>query len=251
MYNITKMREEFIKKCGYEPTHKELMQYIKNNQALNGSSENTQSNDTLTGIFLIIWFISSIVSLIYLSAVERETELLIIFGHYFLVFGIMIFLSKINVKNYFWLFILGLCFIGYVVFSPKGIKINMDTDMFGFLVMGAIFFVVGVVLLVSTLKTKRDVNLITIDAVVSDYLKDSDGLRACVYEFEFEGNKYNVSDNFYTNVKVPAIGDIKQIKIKPDNPGVIITEKDLSLNIFLSIPFILMGGLFIIISLFG
>ena len=57
MYNITKMREEFIKKCGYEPTHKELMQYIKNNQALNNINEDTSNKDTLLGIFLITLFI--------------------------------------------------------------------------------------------------------------------------------------------------------------------------------------------------
>ena len=252
MYDLDKIRQEFINKCGYEPTNKELLEYIKNTREINSPNANTNSSKA-AGILVIVWFIASILSLLYYAKTEQPIPLMLVFGHYFLVFGILAFLankSNNNQVNVVWPFILGLGFMTYLFIFPDGIKINMDPNMFMFFVLGSIFFVVGLSLFISTIHKTRSNNLVGVNAVICDYHRGSKGTRACVYEYEYNGQKYTVCDNYYTNIKVPQLGTIKHIKINKDNPEEIITKGETMTLLFLAIPFMLMGGLCVCLSLF-
>lgn len=249
MLNKNKMRKQFIRDAGYEPTSEELQEYIKNNEALMIESTKGQNKgDKLVGALVLIWFFLSIGSLLYLASLERTVELLVVFGHYFLVFGIMILISnfkKINTDAAFKiLFSLGIVFVLYIDFLSDGIKIKMNKDMFGFFVLGSIFFVTGIGMLISVIKKKIIANGINVQATVCGHKKDGDA-SACIYEYEYNGNKYKYCDNYYTLDKKPEIGSVHTIKV---NPGAS-NEIDYSL-LFMAIPFILMGGLFVFVSLF-
>ena len=245
-----KMRRQFIRDAGYEPSPEELQEYIKNNEAIDIVNAQKQSNgDKWVGILILIWFFLSIGSLLYLAYLEKGIETLVIFGHYFLVFGIMILISnfkKINMDAaYKILFSVGIVFVIYIDFFSNGIKIKMNEDMFGFFILGSIFFVTGIGILISIIKKKIKSNGINVQAIVCDYKTEGES-KACVFEYEYNGYKHKYCDNYYTKGNHPAIGSIQTIKVNPDNTS---NKIDYTL-LFISIPFILMGGLFVFVSLF-
>lgn len=245
-----KMRRQFIRDAGYEPTSEELQEYIKNNEALMIESTKGQNKgDKLVGALVLIWFFLSIGSLLYLASLERTVELLVVFGHYFLVFGIMVLISnfkKINTDAAFKiLFSLGIVFVLYIDFLSDGIKIKMNKDMFGFFVLGSIFFVTGIGMLISVIKKNILARGIKIQATVCAHKKDGDA-STCVYEYDYNGYHYKYCDNYYTTDEKPAIGSVQTIKVNPGGSN----ETNYSL-LFMAIPFILMGGLFVFVSLFA
>ena len=157
--DLEKQRQEFIIKFGVEPTKEELLTYIKNNVEMNDGNFDNKKNvlkdsESTTGILLLIWFVSSIITLMYFSSIERTIELMLVFGHYFLVFGIMAFLSSKNVENMNLLFVLGIVFLFSVLLFPGEIHINIDPDRFVFLILGLIFFVTGLVFFSKVIKAK-------------------------------------------------------------------------------------------------
>ena len=148
--DLEKQRQEFIIKFGFEPTKEELLTYIRNNVEMNDGNFDNKKNvlkdsESTTGILLLIWFVSSIITLMYFSSIERTIELMLVFGHYFLVFGIMVFLSNRNIKNFSWLFLTGIVFMLTLVLFPGIIKVNLSHEMFMFLIFGLIFFIVGII----------------------------------------------------------------------------------------------------------
>ena len=255
-YDLEKKRQEFINKCGYEPTPQELDNYINNNTEYNlqgfGNMETTTytpSNGSTSGWLVLLWFACSFGAIFYLSGLERTIELMLVFGHYFLVFGIMAFLSSKNVENMNLLFVLGIVFLFFVLFLPGQIQINIDPDRFMFLILGLIFFVTGLVFLSKVIKSKiLKGKFVKIDAYVSDYIC-SDDMKACVFEYEYEGKKYIKNDNIFTSGPLPAIGSIKSIRINPNNPDEIYATDMSWFFIIMAIPFTLMGGLFVLVGL--
>jgi multidrug transporter EmrE-like cation transporter len=189
----------------------------------------------------------------YLAATERTIEMMVVFGHYFLMFGIMILMSnfkKIDLDTaYKILFSVGIVFVLYIDFFSNGIKINMDPDMFGFFVLGLIFFVAGIGMLIAVIKNKIKPSGVDVQAVVCEH--HYDGISSiCIYEYEYNGIKYKRSDGYYTTKKKPPIGTIKTIKVNPDFPANA-TSSGIDYNLlFISIPFILMGGFMIFVSFF-
>ena len=98
-------------------TIEELMQYIKDNYEVNGDGSNsTTNNNNGTGILVIVWFIASIISLLAFAKQEKVAELVLVFVHYFLVFGLLALLSNKGNANISWLFIVGLIFLD--IFNP-------------------------------------------------------------------------------------------------------------------------------------
>ena len=252
--DLEKQRQEFIIKFGFEPTKEELLTYIKNNVEMNDGNFDNKKNvlkdsESTTGILLLIWFVSSIITLMYFSSIERTIELMLVFGHYFLVFGIMAFLSSKNVENMNLLFVLGIVFLFSVLLFPGEIHINIDPDRFVFLILGLIFFVTGLVFFSKVIKAKiLKGKFVKIDAYVSDYIGDDD-MKACVFEYEYEGKKYGKNDNIFSSGSTPAIGSIKSIRINPNKPDEIYATDISWFFIIMAIPFTLIGGVFIIVAL--
>ena len=252
--DLEKQRQEFIIKFGFEPTKEELLTYIKNNVEMNDGNFDNKKNvlkdsESTTGILLLIWFVSSIITLMYFSSIERTIELMLVFGHYFLVFGIMAFLSSKNVENMNLLFVLGIVFLFSVLLFPGEIHINIDPDRFVFLILGLIFFVTGLVFFSKVIKAKiLKGKFVKIDAYVSDYIGDDD-MKACVFEYNFNEQIYKVTDNVYTSGRLPRIGTIKKIRVNPDKPDEIVFQTMSGYSLILAIPFTLIGGVFIIVAL--
>ena len=252
MFNIDEMRKQFIKDVGYEPSQKELMEYIKNKMPLDMSSSRKKNTSKLTSILIIIWFISSFVSLMYLSSIGKNMESILVFGHYFLVFGITALISTIkkndNEISFNILYGTGLAFLLYINFFSENIRIDLSNDQLLFLVLGSIFFIVGVVMLVSEIKKLFFSNLIDIEATVCDYKKFK-GNRCCVYEFDYCGHKIKADGDYYTNIGLPAVGTIQTIKINSNNPLEVHTKKSSFFSIILAIPFVVVGGMFVLLAL--
>lgn len=249
MYDFDKLKEEFKNKTGYEPSQKELMQYIKDNYEVNNAGSNATNKSNGAGILLIIWFIASIVSLLLFSQQEKVTELVLVFVHYFLVFGLLALLSNKKNASIEWLFIVGLVFLAFLWLDPNGVKINIDSELIIFAGMGLVFFVTGIVFLGIGINSNVKKNkYISVNAIICEHIRHGKS-KACVYEYEVDSQKYKVSDNFYTNVNVPELGSIKNIKVNPNNPTEILTSSSLSFFILFSIPFIVMGGLFLLVGL--
>lgn len=255
-YDYEKMRQEFINKCGYEPTKEELLSYIKDKVEMSGSDYGDVKNpvrntNSTSGILLLVWFFCSIIALLYFSSIEKPIELMLVFGHYFLVFGLMAFFSSRKVDNYNWLFFVGIAFIFTLAFFPGTININFDPDMFMFLVLGLIFFVVGLVFTGKfVLGLKSSSKFIEVSAKVVGY-DNYDAVGACIYEYDFNGRKYKVTNNIYTSGNLPAIGTIKNIKINPNNPNEIITQNMSWFFLIFALPFTLIGGIFVLVALFA
>ena len=251
--DLEKQIQEFIIKFGFEPTKEELLTYIKNNVEMNDGNFDNKKNvlkdsESTTSILLLIWFVSSIITLMYFSSIERTIELMLVFGHYFLVFGIMVFLSNRNIKNFSWLFLTGIVFMLTLVLFPGIIKVNLSHEMFMFLIFGLIFFIVGIIFIgkfISDFKVKK--SFIEINAELVGY--DGDDMKACIFEYNFNEQIYKVTDNVYTSGRLPRIGTIKKIRVNPDKPDEIVFQTMSGYSLILAIPFTLIGGVFIIVAL--
>ena len=73
----------------------------------------------------------------------------------------------------------------------------MNEDMFGFFVLGSIFFVAGIGMLISVIKNMIVSKNVTVQAVVSGYKTDGQS-SICIYEFEYNGQTYKKCDEYYT-----------------------------------------------------
>lgn len=250
-YDIDKLKEEFRNKCGYEPSQKELFNYMKDKMALENPGKKQQKMG-FQGWLIIIWFLCSFAALFYLSGFERTIELMLIFGHYFLVFGIMIVLSNKGVKNLAWLFIAGLIFIGVVVFYPEVITIKINEDKLMFIVMGGIFAGAGILVYPLTTGSLGDrEEYQSVQAIVSGYVKGRKRMVACTYEYEFNGMKYNNCDNYYTNVSVPELGSIVHLRVNPEDPNIFVVKRKKTIGDFIfSAIFVVVGLIMIIAGLF-
>ena len=181
--NIKKI---FIKRNGYVPTEEELDKFISSGDYLENNATYSKG-EIWTSRLLIIWFITSIVSLFMFSYMEKAAELVLVFVHYFLVFGIIILFSKKKDANLTWLFVAGLIFLAFLWLGPNGIKINMNADMMMFAGLGLVFFVAGIVFLITGLNNiRKNKTYIGVNAIVCGHRRHGKS-KACVYEYEIDG----------------------------------------------------------------
>lgn len=242
MYDLDKLKQEFVAKCGYEPTQQELMNYLSDKKSLENGGKPKEKKG-FYGWLIIGWFVCSFIALFLLGGDEHEVETALIFGHYFLVFGIMIVLSNRGVKNFSWLFILGIAFIVLVVFYPGFIKIDINPDNFMIIVMGAIFAGTGLLvyfMITGELGDKPEYQ--DVQAIVCGYVKGKKGSVACAYEYEFNGIKYNNHDNYYTSISVPKLGAIVHLRVNPNDPNIFVAKKKKTLqSLLFPAIFVLLG----------
>ncbi len=248
---MDKIKQEFIKKVGYEPSKEELLEYIKNNDELNKHRNNSSnSGSKISGILVIIWFLASFISLILFAGLDRNVELAIVLVQYFLMFGAMAFFGSKNEKSIGWILAFGLALIAFLWLNGDGIKIKGDPELIMVAAMGLIFFLVGMFMLISNLNANsRKKDYVGVNAIICDYSIGRKRTKACVYEYEFNGKKYKITDNFYTNINVPQLGTIKNIYVNPNNPNEILTNSSNLFLILFSLPFIIVGGLLLLVGL--
>ena len=183
---------------------------------------------SLIGIVFIIWFIASIIGLIYFSKIN-EYYTIMIFGQYFLVFG-MIPLFKAEGSDklisipFLSIGILGLV-IPYLMMHSELLGFEINWESFLAFLGVLIFFLVGAALFITPIIKKNRLKKVCTETVSATIIKHhtyySDGktMYCHVYSFKYINKEYKVSDNYYTNVGVKPVGTVVELKINPDNPN--------------------------------
>lgn len=203
----------------------------------------------LIGTIFLIWFIGSIISMLYLSKIN-EYYTIMIFGQYFLVFGLIPLKAAIGKEKLISIpFILvGLCciVIPYLMMNPDLLSVNLNWNNIIPLLLILVFVIAGIAMIfipvIFNNKLKK-ICTITVNAKIVDYkctYSDNRKKLYCpIYEFEFNGKKYEVSNNKYSNFDNKPIETIINLKINPDNPNEFIDNRNFdSLIIILGIIFL-------------
>ena len=112
------------------------------------------------GILLVIWFIVSVVSMIYLSEINTQITI-IIFGQVFFVFGLIAFFAKDAEGKRFSLISLPFIIVGLLciiipltMLFPKLMPVRLNWEAIVPILMLVEFMIVGVVLMLGLLKGK-------------------------------------------------------------------------------------------------
>ena len=194
--------------------------------------EKNKSN--IIGIIFLIWFFLSLVLLLYFSN-KNGYYVAIVGGQYFLVFGIahMFSMKKITIP--------GICLasagiaciiIPFMMLHPEIFgKLNWDEiitmlSLYVFIIVG--LGLVFIPLINNYLKRKKCNVTVEAKVIKNDGLVGHTGeyMTCPVYEFEYMGSKYEVTDNTYTNVNTKEEQDIITIGINPDNPNEFVEYKN-------------------------
>ena len=263
--------EEIVKtndKAAIESKIEELKQYginIKNNSGKLINNENEKTKGSFWGIIFIIWFISSIIGMIYFSGTEDLSYIAImLFGHVFMVFGFIAFFStykemkKVSMEVFMPLIFIavgGGCFLIPLFMQFPGIlgslNIILDWEMLLPCLLLLIFFIVGLGMFIAAIVKKKrynNTNLIIVTGKVIK-LRETRGENGMLYapdiEYEYDGTKIYKS-NTYTNVNVPHIGDIVEIKIDPITKEVLYKTSNFEFYLLL-----FMGIMFMAMSVFA
>ena len=221
-----------------------------------GKIINEQPNDSkigrIVGIIFLIWFFASMGAMFYFSKVNTYYTMMI-FGQYFLVFGIIPFLGKVKNRIIgvpFMLVGLACIIIPYLMMKPEinGIVINWDAVIvllfiIAFILSGLAFILIPIIR-TRQLKIRCSIEVVaTIVKHRTTYSNSGNRLLCPIYEFQFNGKKYKVMNNQYTNIDVKPIGTLVNLKINPDNPEEFL-DKGVSLTVCVFI-----GLCFLIISI--
>lgn len=189
-------REQYIDEFGVTPSEDELTDYMIDflgDEGINVVTSNSASDSPFSkmfGILFLIWFIGSLGGLIYFSKVNHDISL-IIFGQYFLVFGLIALYNKIPVGWIFFLVGLGIILVPMFIRNPDLLGFDVNWEFLGVFVLGLIFTLVGIVVdfiyLSSNKKLKERCSTL-VDATITKIAED--GIP--IYEYEFNKRKYRV-----------------------------------------------------------
>ena len=218
------------------------------------------NSKSILGIIFIIWFVLSFAAIFYTAENSEMSWLMpVIFGQYFLGFGLFITFGATNRKKSFpvglVLMILGAAVLGFSLcyhYGNDSIKENILERLLP-LSLCAVFFLVGLVGVICTAfrpaRLKRRFTL-PVNAVCVDILsrRGSNGGRVyCpVYAAFVGGKEVTIQRNVYTNIGVPKIGDERQLFIsEKGEDGFYDPKSDSKITILLYVIF----GMFALLGL--
>lgn len=195
--------------------------------------EKKNKRKKIFGYIFLIWFICSFIGFFIL---ENAYYLVMNFGQYFLVFGLIAFFNTKRFEKFISLpFILvGLCcvVIPYCMLHPELIPTDVNWETVIVLLMLSGFILAGLAAIFIPLfkrKYQKEVCTYEVQATIVDYdttISDNGNtLYAPIYGFWYNGKDWRVCNNFYSNVGVPERGKTYTIKINPDNPEEFFNEK--------------------------
>lgn len=191
--------------------------------------------DILIGTFFLIWFVCSIISMLYLSKINKYYTIMI-FGQYFFVFGLIplkVAVGKEKLMSVPFILI-GLCcvIIPYLMMNPDLLSVSLNWDHIIPLLLILVFVLAGIAMTLLPIINKnklKKVCTMTVNAKIIkyDHIYGDNGrkLYCPIYAFEFNGNKYEVSNNKYSNFGNKQIESIINLKINPNNPNEFIDER--------------------------
>lgn len=199
------------------------------------------------GIIFVIWFIGSLGAMCYLGNID-SIYLGICIGQYFLVFGLVAVFNKVWPGLIFAL-------VGLVVIVVAVLMLNEDLAinwdfvfpilfLSAFMLVGlGLMFVPTIINIMKKKKTSLKISgkVMRLDEAMSDGIK----VYAPVYEYYFNGKNYQVEADMYSNLDVPNIGDVVDIRIDPNKPDKIYVDKG---NKSMVIILFIMGIMFVFVS---
>jgi len=212
------------------------------------------------GIIFLIWFLGSLIGLFMVSKTANPVEwLMIIFGQYFLVFGIIAVCGNKGSKHFPTIILLfplvGLSCAGvgiYMLVGGEQAMSNMNKYAPA-LIVGA-FFVAGVLMLHMSLTDHmylkkvctQEVNAKCVEVSVSHSKRKHGGYSEIympTYSFWMNGEEHRAWNNKYSSSKF-TVGEYYTIKVNPND-----TEDIIDLNTKIgNMGLLVIGIVFIIIS---
>ena len=225
------------------------------------SGKEYTASDKLIGIAFLSWFVLSIVGLIVSAKVGQPGWTAILFGQYFVVFGMVGLVSEIKsgfrhpimiifAVIGFWVVICGFLW----QFGDEVLKENVVYHIPN--MMAGVFMLVGIPLLVQIVVEKLEQKKCTYAVqgkcveVKWHYGSSSNGgstkTYCPVYEYYYNGRTYTGSQGVYTNIIRVSEGEYREIFLNPDKPE-IFYEKQMS-RTFNVVSFFL-GVIFVAVSI--
>lgn len=197
----------------------------------NEDNEEQQSSSPF-GFLIVIWFVASLGGLIYFGKIN-ELYTVMVFGQYFLVFGIMSF-SKLKKEPYVPIImtIIGLACIVVPLAMLNEDKLSFKPDwelIIGTLVLLGLT-IAGLAIVIITLykhqkSTKQCTASVTAKVTKIDkYFRNGAVLYQAVLAYEYEGSQYEIRKTSY-NMNEFHLNDYMDLNIDPNNPS-ISYEKD-------------------------
>lgn len=229
----------------------------KKKQSIIGNKPNYSKEGKIVGIIFLIWFFCSMLAMLILSQINTYYTVMV-FGQYFLVFGVIVLLGAGKNKAVVIPFILvGLAciIIPYLMMKPEinGMVIDWGAVIavlfiFAFVLAGLVLTFIPII----QIKKSKEKWNVEVPAVIVGYDEnhgDSSMLYCPIYEFDFNGKKYNVMNNHYSNVGLKEIGTIISLKINPENPEEFLDRRISSfVPMFIGIVFLVIATpLFIVV----
>lgn len=191
------------------------------------------TKDWIVSIVFLVWFFASIAGLLLTAKAGLVGWTLAIFGHYFIVIGIIAVAGEI--KNGFHQPIVCVFpLVGFAVFACA-LVFQYGNDMQREQLVAQIpnvacgvFFIVGVLLFSNLYAEKQRQKKCThmlqgLCVDVKERVSNSSGRRATVvrcpvFEYVYNGKTYTRDNGFYTNMTAVQIGQYKDVYINPENP---------------------------------
>lgn len=183
----------------------------------------------VVSILFLIWFFASIGGMFYCSRNGMQWLMITLFGQYFFVFGSVAAIAGIKEKKFqpmtliFVMVGLGAMGCGLILqFGTKSME-NMLEDLVPYLLL-SIFVLAGVGMLAGGImyyQKKTAACTYAVNAKVIDLKRrryKGKTLFSPVYEYYYGGEYARYDSNMYTNIRVPQIGDYRELKINPSNP---------------------------------
>lgn len=219
-----------------------------------------KNKGTILGIIFLVWFFASLAGILLVSKTQHPAEwLLILFGQYFLVFGMLAVWSSRGTRPFPTIIltavVVGLGCMGsgiYMMVGGEGSHEKMNAFA-PFMIVGA-FFVVGCFMLHMALSQmcylKRvctyEVNARCVDVTIGLSKRKHGGYNEIympTYSFWLNGEEHRVWNNQYSSIKF-EIGNDYRLLVNPKNVSDFIDSNTRLGNIGL----LIIGTIFVIVS---
>lgn len=189
-------------------------------------------------IIFLIWFLGSPLGMLVFSSINIYYSIML-FGQYFLVFGLLFFNAKNIIFENLLSIIIGLAciIIPFLMMNPEIICVEVRWEFIIVLLFDSIFILCGLRIIYTPLMKlikKKTICNVEVSATIVDHniiSNDSFDSFCPIYEFEFNGEKYIVNNNEYTNFGFKPVGEIVTLNINPNNPNEFL-DNDFSKYIF-------------------
>lgn len=254
------MREEFKKdymdEVGVNPSDEELTVYMVDTicdfspQVSSTDSFNDSPFSKVFGWLFVAWFIASFIGMFYFFATDPNIGFMI-FGQYFLVFGIIALFNKISIGALFALVGTAIIVVPILINKPDLLPFEINWEFLGVFMFGVITFVIGVALCFSSYFANRKLKKRCNATVSARIIKMVDEKKMCpIYEYEYNGKKRKVKG---LPINDGYVDQVVTLMINPNKPREIYFEFKLKDNLFMIVfgfPFVLAGLYLLIVSFF-